>query len=176
MTERQNNTTTVPAFTLQLQTNSRRLVNHDPAPGIMITPPVDEDFWLYRVPVSDEQAIVGFPKFGVIGIGFQHEEDWNTNLPSGSDAEAIYKHIAHNKGDASIPAARCIAAIQLIKSACIENERREAIALLKIAQTNEQRLDILSVFLRHTGNFEVAQTFDQDPKIRGASRNLKATA
>lgn len=82
---------------------------------IMLTPPVGEDYWIYRVPVSDKQAIVGFRKFGVTGIGFQHEEDWNTNLPSSSSAEDIYNHIKHNRLGADKKT--CIAAIRLIQSA-----------------------------------------------------------
>lgn len=82
---------------------------------IAFTPPIDEDYWLFRVPLSDNQAIVGFPKFWTIGIGFQVEEDWNTNLPFSCDAEEIYKHIAHNKGDDSISDDACIDAIKLIQ-------------------------------------------------------------
>ncbi len=82
---------------------------------VLITPPIDEDYWLYRVPVSDKQAIVAFRKFGVIGIGFQHEEDWNTNLPSSCPAEEIYNHIEHNRLDADKN--KCIEAIELIRDA-----------------------------------------------------------
>lgn len=49
---------------------------------VMFTPPLDDEYWLFRVKLTDKQAIVGFPKFGTIGIGFQVEDyDWNTNLP-----------------------------------------------------------------------------------------------
>lgn len=84
---------------------------------LMITPPIDEDFWLMRVPLSDKQAIVCFPKFGIIGCGFQKEEDWNTNLPLSCEAEQIFRHISHNKGDDSIADADCIAAIRLLQDA-----------------------------------------------------------
>ena len=40
---------------------------------LMITPPLDEDYWLFRVKLYEDQAIVGFPKFGTIGIGFAQE-------------------------------------------------------------------------------------------------------
>jgi hypothetical protein len=83
--------------------------------GIAITPPVGEDYWLFRVPLSDKQAIVGFPKLLTIGIGFQVEEDWNTNLPYSYDATEIFNHISHNKGDDSISDQYCIEAIQLVK-------------------------------------------------------------
>jgi hypothetical protein len=84
----------------------------------IMTPPIDKDYWRYRVKVSDRQAIIGFPKFGVIGIGFAVEDaDWNTNLPSSCDAEDIYRHIKCNKGDAGISAEDCVAAIRLIQEA-----------------------------------------------------------
>jgi hypothetical protein len=85
--------------------------------GAMITPPIDEHYWAYRVRVSDKQAIVGFPKFMTVDIGFAVEEDWNTNLPYTLPADQIYEHIAHNKGDDSISRDNCIRAIQLIQDA-----------------------------------------------------------
>ena len=51
----------------------------------MITPPIDEDYWAYRVRLSDTQSIVGFPKFGTVGIGFAVEEDWNTWIENVSE-------------------------------------------------------------------------------------------
>ncbi len=81
----------------------------------MITPPINEDYWQYRVRLSDTQAIVGFPKFGTIGIGFAQEEDWNTNFPYTAGADETYEHIAHNKGDDSITREDCIAAIRMIQ-------------------------------------------------------------
>jgi hypothetical protein len=61
--------------TLQLETKDQ--VNKTAVAGIpgaaaaavMLTPLIDEDYWAYRVQLSDEQAIVGFPKFGTVGIG-----------------------------------------------------------------------------------------------------------
>ena len=85
--------------------------------GVMITPPISEDYWAYRVRLTERQSIVGFPKFSTIGIGFAVEEDWNTNLPYTSQAEEIYEHIAHNKGDDAIGREDCIAAIRLIQDA-----------------------------------------------------------
>ena len=105
---------------LVLQINERAI--NDPTrklleKGIGLTPPINEDFWLMRVPVSKDQAVVAFPKFTVIGIGFQKEaEDWNTNLPSNCDAEEIYKHIKVNKGKAP-KRQDCIEAIQMLKDA-----------------------------------------------------------
>jgi hypothetical protein len=85
--------------------------------GVLMTPPIDENFWMMRVPVSDSQAVVCFPKFGTIGIGFQVEDDWNTNLPHTKRAADIFDHIAHNKGDDAISDADCIAAIEMLQAA-----------------------------------------------------------
>jgi hypothetical protein len=87
---------------------------------VMFTPPIGEDFWIMRVPLTDKQAIVTFPKFGTYGIGFQVEEDWNTNLPYTCDKEEIYNHIEYNKGDDSISKEDCINAIDLLQKALKE--------------------------------------------------------
>lgn len=72
--------------------------------------------WIARVRLTDEQAIVAFPKFGTVGIGFQVEKaNWNTNLPAAMDVEVIYKHIACNKGDRVITKAACLEAIRLLQ-------------------------------------------------------------
>ena len=84
---------------------------------ILITPPINENYWLFRVAVSEKQAVVGFEKFTTIGIGFQHETDWNTNLPYQCSVQEIFDHIAENKGDDSIPDKDCMEAIQLIQDA-----------------------------------------------------------
>lgn len=108
---------------MQIQYNSKIVKDNDNlGNGLLITPPIDEAFWMMRVPLSDTQAIVCFPKFGIIGVGFQHEEDWNTNLPWTSKAEDIFEHISHNKGDDSINDADCVEAIKLIQSALRELE------------------------------------------------------
>jgi hypothetical protein len=91
-------------------------LKHGNGMALMITPPISEDYWLARVAVSDKQAIIAFPKFGTIGIGFQHEEDWNTNLPYSCDAAKIYSHIEHNKGDGAIPSERCVEAIKMLQA------------------------------------------------------------
>lgn len=91
---------------------------------ISLTPPIDEDYWEYRVRLSDTQAIVGFPKFSTIGIGFAQEEDWNTNLPYTCKAEEIFEHIEHNKGDEAISDADCIEAIRLVQQAATEDRAK----------------------------------------------------
>jgi hypothetical protein len=67
---------------------------------LALSPDVSEDYWAYRVQVSKYQAVVGFPKFSTIGIGFQIEDAYstNTNLPYTVAAEDIAKHIWRNKG------------------------------------------------------------------------------
>lgn len=63
-------------LTLQVKetvNKTRRIAN------VSLAPMVDEDYWIFRVPLSENQAVVGFQKFGTVGIGFQHEIDWNTN-------------------------------------------------------------------------------------------------
>lgn len=102
----------------ELQLESKFQVNKTPVLGggaVMVTPPIDEDYWTYRVMVSDTQAIVGFPKFGTIGIGFMVEDDWNTNLPYTCDTEEIFNHISHNKGDDTISSDDCRRAIDMIR-------------------------------------------------------------
>lgn len=89
------------------------------ASNIAMTPSIGEDFWSYRVIVGEHQAVVGFPKFFTVGIGFAVEEDWNTNLPYTCSTEEIWKHIRHNKGDENIPDAWCIEAIRLIQEAAL---------------------------------------------------------
>ena len=88
--------------------------------GLMLTPAIDEDYWLFRVRLSDAQAIVGFPKFFTIGIGFAQEEDWNTNFPYTCETEEIFQHIAHNKGDDSISDDDCRRAIEMVRAAAAE--------------------------------------------------------
>lgn len=82
--------------------------------GIGVTPPIFGDYWKYRVAVSRNQAIIAFPKFFTIGIGFQREdEDWNCNLPYTCDTVKIYEHIRHNRKNARRE--KCIKAIELIQ-------------------------------------------------------------
>lgn len=84
---------------------------------ILVTPPIGEDYWLYRVKLCNYQAIIGFPKFCQVGIGFAQEEDWNTNLPTSCETKKIFEHIKHNKKYAEITDQDCIKAIEIIKEA-----------------------------------------------------------
>jgi hypothetical protein len=94
---------------------------------IAFTPPIDEDYWAYRVIVGEHQAVVGFPKFTTIGIGFAVEENWNTNLPYTCETEKIWNHIKQNKGQEDIPDEWCIDAIKLIQQAATEDRAKEKV-------------------------------------------------
>lgn len=90
-----------------------------PTGGIlMVTPPIGEDYWAYRVKLYKDQSIIGFPKFTTIGIGFAQEKDWNTNLPYTSSAEVIAAHIWHNHKYRAIKKPMVIEAIKLIQDYC----------------------------------------------------------
>jgi hypothetical protein len=85
---------------------------------VMTTPPIDEDYWVFRIKIYKDQSIVAFPKFGTIGIGFAKEEDWNTNLPYQCTSDEIYNHIKHNKLYKEITAKICKEAIMILQNAC----------------------------------------------------------
>lgn len=85
----------------------------------LVTPPIDENYWACRVPLYKDQAVVAFPKFGTYGIGFQKEEDWNTNLPYTSKAEDICEHIWENvKYPNQISKEMLIQAIKMLQKYC----------------------------------------------------------
>lgn len=106
-------------MTLKLEVNQKFVSDKDTEKlaksGILITPPLNEDYWLFRVKLDEEQAVVGFPKFTTIGIGFSKEEDWNTNLPFQCDAEQILNHIRHNLGPRKIKDSILLEAIGMIQ-------------------------------------------------------------
>jgi len=87
--------------------------------NIMVTPlGLNEDYWLFRVRLHEDQAIVGFPKFTTVAIGFAKEEaSWNTNLPYTYDATIIYEHIKKNKKYDEIADEQCLEAIKMIQQA-----------------------------------------------------------
>lgn len=109
---------------MELTLERRDQQNKTPVLGgglVMMTPAIDEDYWAYRVRLSDKQAVVGFPKFMTIGIGFAVEEDWNTNLPYTCDTDEIFNHISHNKADDAIADDDVRAAIALVQQAARED-------------------------------------------------------
>ncbi len=107
---------------LQIEVNANLDLNQDIQIAIgkihgIMTPPIDKEFWAVRIKVHEKQAVVAFPKFYTMGIGFQIEDDdWNTNLPYGCKTEEIYNHIKCNKGYKEIADEDCIKAIKMIKA------------------------------------------------------------
>ncbi len=124
-----------------------------------------DDSWKYKVKLSQKQSIVGFKKFGTIGIGFLEEVDGNTNLPSSTSAEEIYNHIKVNKLDRKIKKETCIAAIRLIQNARLRDLMDQTIKSLKENPSDERKLAILSIYLRQSGSHEVANVFDQEDRF-----------
>lgn len=100
---------------------------------IMVCPPTGEDYWVFRVKLCKDQAVLGFPKFGMVGVGMALEENGNTNLPLNSNytplanANRIYSHIKCNKRYKSITHQMIVDAIILIvkgaENFCKKGER-----------------------------------------------------
>lgn len=85
---------------------------------VMITPHISADYWIFRVNLLQDQAILAFPKFSTIGIGFAQEQDWNTNLPYSCTSTEICDHIFHNKLYDEITKEQVLEAIELIQPFC----------------------------------------------------------
>ena len=92
---------------------------------VMMTPAINEDYWIMRVKVYRNQAIVAFPKFGLIGVGFAQESDWNTNLPYQTPADHLYRHIEVNKKYKALTKERCLEAIKMLQCACANYEKEQ---------------------------------------------------
>lgn len=86
---------------------------------ILFTPPLDGDYWIFRVRLYEDQALLVFPKFGILGCGFAQEADWNTNLPIKCPAEQIYAHIKHNKKYKQISEQDCLDALIALQKVAI---------------------------------------------------------
>lgn len=91
------------------------------ASGILVTPPVSDAYWLFRVNLFEDQSVIAFPKFMTLGIGFAIEDDWNTNLPYKQEAEIICNHIWHNRRYIAIKKKRTICAIELLQKTIKEH-------------------------------------------------------
>lgn len=102
-------------LTLEIQVQADKTAVAGPV--MMMMTPINEDYWAYRVRLSETQAIVAFPKFMTVGVGFAQEEDRDTNLPYTCGTEEIYAHIEHNKGDDEISRDDCLAAIRMVQDA-----------------------------------------------------------
>jgi hypothetical protein len=84
----------------------------------LITPVIGEDYWVFRIKLFKDQALLAFPKFRTLGIGFALEEDWNTNLIYLATPRTIFNHIKCNKKYKEITDQECIAAIKVLQKAC----------------------------------------------------------
>ena len=85
--------------------------------NIMVTPPLDDDYWVFRIKLHEDQSLIAFPKFGTLGIGFAQENNWNTNLPYQCTTKDIYNHIKENKKYKQITKKKCIEAIEILQKA-----------------------------------------------------------
>jgi len=86
--------------------------------AVLLAPVLGDDYWTYRVCLTEANAVVGFPKFGTIGIGFAVEEDRNTNLPYlRCSTEEIVEHIWRNRGDERITKEMVTQAVDMIRAA-----------------------------------------------------------
>lgn len=81
--------------------------------GISLPPAIGKDYWLFRVKIKYNQSVVAFPKHGTLGIGFQYEKYYDTNLPYEKDSATIYNHIKGNRRCAKKD--KCIQAIEMLK-------------------------------------------------------------
>jgi hypothetical protein len=99
---------------------------------IMFTPAISEDYWIMRIKLYRNQALVAFPKFGLIGVGFANESDWNTNLPYQVSAEKLYQHIERNKKYEALTKERCIQAIKMLQFACANYEKEQKEKTIKL--------------------------------------------
>jgi len=104
---------------------------------VMITPPIDEYYWTFKIPLHKEQALVAFHKFGTLGIGFAIEDDWNTNLPYTCDTNKIADHIWHNRKYPQITKKILIEAIEILKKAATYYKTHEEPSTFRIADISE---------------------------------------
>jgi len=108
---------------------------------VSIFGPGDQEGWVFKVKVSETQAIVAFSKFGILGVGFLVEkEDGNTNLPYDNSANKLYEWIKCNKGDDAITDETCLGAIKMIQKACKHLKDLEMQPIYEVAMANESYL------------------------------------
>ena len=138
---------------------------------VLVTPPLDEDYWQFRVKVDKDQAIVGFPKFSSIGIGFSKEDDYNTNLPSDTPTNKLWNHIKRNKYFTSIPDEICIRAIKMVQKAATEFFRAQKEMEDTLVFGNEPLLKSET-----TGNFISKKEFQENCQILRARRTTEFTS
>jgi hypothetical protein len=91
-------------------------------PNLSIGRSGGDDYWAYRVDLSDKQALIGFPKHGTIGIDFLHNR--GEDLPYSVNPERLADFFAPGRllgGDAVIPREHVIRAIKMIREAVVEH-------------------------------------------------------
>lgn len=108
----------------------------------------DRDY-VYRVEVSDDQALLGFEKCGSIGIGFEREVEEGLDLPSSCLTRRIYEHIRCNAR--GVDSRRCYAAIRIIQGAARDLLRTQVIDALKKAESDQEWGEIMTTWVRRAG-------------------------
>lgn len=121
---------------------------------IMMPPPVDEDYWTYRVRLTKSQAVVGFPKYSTIGVGFTKEREtgYDVNLPYSCPTADIVKHIKSNKGNSRIDDADVFEAVRMIQWAALTDRMAERRELLRQAREVDWRLPFPSKLADELGD------------------------
>jgi hypothetical protein len=101
---------------LELQTRDQqdRSLIHTPFAPLSLGTSGGDDYWAYRVVLTERQAVIGFPVHGTIGIGFASGET-GVHLPYRAMTDQIMRHIGKYKGDPEIPDEAVRAAIVLIQ-------------------------------------------------------------
>ena len=110
---------------------------------IMFTPAINKEYYIMRVVLYKDQALVAFPKFGLIGVGFAIEEgSWNTNLPYQVEAERLYRHIRINKKYRAITKQTCLEGLKMLQEACANYEKeKKAKESIKLNVGSSKRID-----------------------------------
>lgn len=103
---------------------------------ILCTPIIDEDYWVFRVKLHNDQSIVAFPKFTTLGIGFAIEENWNTNLPYTCKPSEIVNHIWVNHKYDEIERKDVLRAVKLISKACEYYKKNELTEQVYLNETS----------------------------------------
>jgi hypothetical protein len=107
---------------LKLRRRSQEDQTRVPGTNISIGRSGAEDYWTYRVDLTENQALIGFPKHGTIGIDFLHNR--GEDLPYTSDPEYLADFFAPGRlegGDTEISRAAVIRAIKMIREAVVED-------------------------------------------------------
>lgn len=105
------------------------------APNLSIGRSGGDDYWAYRVDLSDKQALIGFPKHGTIGVDFLHNH--GQDLPYSVNPERLADFFSRGRllgGDETMPRANVIHAIKMIREAVVEHGDGEMRCLGRCAE------------------------------------------